>query len=162
MRHLADNNNPTNGVNMTEQGLAAKMQRLEDIEAIHNLKAKYCDFCDDGYDADGIASLFVEDAVWEGEVPVRKKHEGREAIRALFSGMSNELRFAVHNVINPIIEVNGDTAHATWNLLQPCTKDRQGYCGSGVYQANLVKINGQWFFKNLKITSNSFSAFELD
>ena len=145
---------------MTDHDLTARIQRLEDIEAIRNLKAKYCAFCDDGYDPDGLASLFVEDAVWEGGVPVRKKYEGREAIRALFSGMSSAFTFAVHNVINPVIEVDGDTAHATWNLLQPCTKDGQAYWGSGVYQEDLVKINGQWFFKNLKITSNFVSPFD--
>ena len=51
---------------MTDHDLAAKIQRLEDIEAIRNLKAKYCAFCDDGYDADGIASLFVDDGIWDG------------------------------------------------------------------------------------------------
>jgi hypothetical protein len=38
---------------------------LEDAEAIRNLKARYAGLCDNQYDADGIASLFTEDAVWE-------------------------------------------------------------------------------------------------
>ena len=42
-----------------------RLQALEDAEAIRNLKARYAALCDNQYDADGIASLFTEDAVWE-------------------------------------------------------------------------------------------------
>ena len=38
---------------------------LEDAEAIRNLKARYAALCDNHYDADGIATLFIEDALWE-------------------------------------------------------------------------------------------------
>jgi SnoaL-like domain len=42
-----------------------RLQVLEDAEAIRNLKARYAALCDNQYDADGIASLFTEDAIWE-------------------------------------------------------------------------------------------------
>ena len=42
-----------------------RLQVLEDAEAIRNLKARYAALCDNQYDADGIAGLFTEDAVWE-------------------------------------------------------------------------------------------------
>ena len=142
---------------MTDHDLAAKIQRLEDIEAIRNLKAKYCAFCDDGYDADGIASLFVEDGIWDGGI--RGKYEGREAIRSFFTGNSR-VTFAVHNVLNPIIDVDTDTAHASWYLFQPCTEAGQAYWVSGVYQDDYVKVNGQWFFKNLQVTFNFWTPFE--
>ena len=51
---------------MTAANLEARIRRLEDIEALKQLKARYCDRCDDNYDADGIAQLFTEDAVWDG------------------------------------------------------------------------------------------------
>jgi hypothetical protein len=57
---------------------------LEDAEAIRNLKARYAALCDNQYDADGIAMLFTEDAVWES--PGLGRFEGREAIRG-FSGV---------------------------------------------------------------------------
>ncbi len=41
---------------------------LEDIEEIKRLKAGYCSSCDDNYDADSIASLFTEDAIWDGGI----------------------------------------------------------------------------------------------
>ena len=42
-----------------------RLQVLEDAEAIRNLKARYAALCDSQYDADGIAMLFTEDALWE-------------------------------------------------------------------------------------------------
>jgi len=42
-----------------------RLKALEDAEAIRNLKARYAALCDNQYDADGIASLFTKDAVWE-------------------------------------------------------------------------------------------------
>jgi len=42
-----------------------RLQVLEDAEAIRNLKARYAALCDNQYDADGIAMLFTEDALWE-------------------------------------------------------------------------------------------------
>jgi len=143
---------------MTDLDLAAKIQRLDDIEAIRNLKAKYCAFCDDGYNADGIASCFVEDGIWDGGV--RGTYEGREAIRSFFSTGTSRITFAVHNVLNPIIEVDGDTAHASWYLFQPCTEAGQAYWVSGVYQDDYVKVNGQWFFKHLRVTFNFWTPFE--
>src|SRR5258708_5826157 len=45
--------------------LERRLQALEDAEAIRNLKARYAALCGKQYDADGIAMLFTEDAVWE-------------------------------------------------------------------------------------------------
>jgi ketosteroid isomerase-like protein len=61
-----------------------RLQLLEDAEAIRNLKARYAALCDNQYDADGIAKLFTEEAVWES--PGLGRFEGREAIRNFFRG----------------------------------------------------------------------------
>src|SRR5499433_1219054 len=85
-----------------------RLQALEDAEAIRNLKARYAALCDNQYDADGIASLFTEDAVWES--PALGRFEGREAIRSFFRGASGIFSFAIHYSLNGHIEVEGDTA----------------------------------------------------
>ena len=59
--------------------LQNRVRILEDAEAIRNLKARYAAYCDDNYNPDKIAELFVEDAVWESGSLGR--FEGREAIR---------------------------------------------------------------------------------
>ena len=38
--------------------LEARVQRLIDIEDIKQLKARYAAYCDDDYNADGLAALF--------------------------------------------------------------------------------------------------------
>ena len=86
------------------------LQALEDAEAIRNLKARYAALCDKQYDADGIAMLFTEDAVWEN--PGLGRLEGREAIRGLFRGASGIFSFAIHYSLNGHIQVEGDQARA--------------------------------------------------
>ena len=62
--------------------LQNRVRILEDMDAIRNLKARYAAYCDDNYNPDKIAELFVEDAVWESG-PLGR-FEGREAIREFF------------------------------------------------------------------------------
>ena len=62
--------------------LDRRIRRLEDLEAIKQLKARYAALCDANYDADGLAALFTADAVWDGGQ--LGKSEGREAIRQFF------------------------------------------------------------------------------
>ena len=62
--------------------LESRVRTLEDTEAIRNLKARYAELCDDDYNPEGIAALFVEDAVWESGSLGR--FEGRGAIRDFF------------------------------------------------------------------------------
>ncbi len=100
--------------------LEARIQRLEDIEAIKQLKAEYCAACDDGYDPDRLAALFTEHAVWDGGRTFGVA-DGREAIRKHFRGASQRVTIARHQVMNPIIDVDGDRATGQWLLFQPCT-----------------------------------------
>ena len=82
------------------------------------LKARYAALCDAQYDADGIAMLFTEDALWES--PGLGRFEGREAIRGFRRGASGIFSFAIHYSLNGQIEVEGDTAQARWYLFMPC------------------------------------------
>ena len=94
------------------------MDTLESIEAIKRLKHEYCAYCDAGYDPDGIASQFVEDGVWDGGEAFGR-YEGREAIRAFFAGVSSQIVFAGHLVMN--------TSASTWTWT---TTARAGSGGS--------------------------------
>jgi len=46
--------------------LATRLKRLEDIEALQQLKYRYCRAADDNYDGELVASLFTEDGIWDG------------------------------------------------------------------------------------------------
>lgn len=146
---------------MNLEDLAHRLQVLEDTEAIKRLKARYCAFCDDGYDPDGIANLFTEDGVWDSG-DTFGKCEGRVAIRKFFVAGPKQLPFAMHYVMNPVIEVEGDTASGTWYLFQACTfaKGNQAVWGAAKYDDKYVKVNGEWKFRCLSVTSEFWTPFE--
>ncbi len=75
---------------MAEKELEKRLTQLEDIEAIRQLKARYCLYVDQRNER-GRVSLFTEDAVWESDK--FGIHEGREAIRTLFRGIPSFLNF---------------------------------------------------------------------
>ena len=88
--------------------LEQRIRRLEDIEVIRQLKHRYCEYCDDGYDAARLAPLFTDDAIWDGG-PLGR-FVGRAAIRGFFAGCSKLVPFAIHHVTNSTIEVDEDRA----------------------------------------------------
>jgi hypothetical protein len=133
----------------------SRLQVLEDIEAIRTLKARYCQACDDDHNPDKLGLLFTEDAVWEANVTGRA--EGRAAIQKLLGdiGRSGRIRNSAHNVMNPIIEVDGDRATGEWRLIMLYTGRHED--GSlhfsriiGWYTDHYVRIGGQWQFQSLQ------------
>ncbi len=145
---------------MNLEELARKIQVLEDVEAIKKLKARYCLYCDNNYDADGIAALFTEDAVWDGGT--FGKCEGREAIRTFFRGAPKIFPFAIHQVMNPIIEVQGDKATGSWYLFQPATlaEGNQAVWLAARYAEEYVRVGGEWKFKHLKVSASFLTPYE--
>ena len=136
---------------MTADRIAAmgrRLQRLEDAEAIRNLKAEYAALCDNQYDADGIAALFTPDAIWES--PSLGRFEGREAIRGFFRQASGIFSFAIHYSLNGHIEIDGDTARARWYLFMPCTvaDGNRPMWRAGIDHETYVRVDGRWMFSH--------------
>ena len=125
-----------------------RLQALEDAEAIRNLKARYAALCDAQYDADGIAALFTEDALWES--PTLGRFEGREAIRGFFREASGIFSFAIHYSLNGHIEVDGDIARARWYLFMPCTvaTGNQAMWRAGIDHETYARVEGAWMFRH--------------
>ena len=126
--------------------LEARLQVLEDTNAIRNLKSRYAELCDDNYNPDGIAALFAEDAVWENESLGR--YEGREAIREFFVRASSIFTFAIHYSLTSQIEVTGDRARAQWFLFMPCTlgANNEAMWRAGIDREEYARIDGAWLF----------------
>ncbi len=131
--------------------LEQRVTELEDIEAIKQLKATYCDICDDLHNPDRIASVFAEDGIWESEA--FGKAEGHEAIRDLFSGFKDQFSFSQHNISNPIITVDGDRATGIWYIQGPwtLTKDGKQIWMAARYDDDYVKIGGEWKYQHLRV-----------
>lgn len=145
---------------MSLEDIERRLRVLEDIEEIKKLKARYCSYCDDNYDADALANLFIEDAIWDGGI--RGRAEGREGIREFFQRAPQRLPFAVHMVLNPIVEVEGDAATGRWYLLQACTyaDGNRAVWGSARYDEEYVRVGAEWKFKSLKLISVFWTPFE--
>lgn len=148
---------------MTAANLEARIQRLEDIETIKQLKARYCERCDANYDADGLAALFTEDAIWDGGKTFGVA-TGREAIRTHFSGASKRVTIARHQVMNPIIDVDGDAAKGHWLLFQPCTNaTREGEDAmwlAATYADTYRRVDGVWLISGMTIDVAFFTPFD--
>ena len=144
---------------MTDTSQEARIQRLEDLEALRQLKYRYALACDDDYDAGRLAPLFTEDAVWDGGAMGR--FEGREAIRAFFAGASGAVPFAIHHVTNPILEVDGDRATGSWYLWQPCTFAAGGALWmAGRYRDHCRREDGEWRFEQVNVDLRMLSPYD--
>jgi ketosteroid isomerase-like protein len=137
-----------------------RLQALEDAESIRNLKMRYAALCDDQYDADGIAALFTNDAIWES--PALGRFEGRKAIRAFFKGASGIFSFAIHYSLNGLIEVDGDTASARWYLFMPCTvaAGNRAMWRAGIDHETYLRVDGIWMFSHKRSEPMMNSPFE--
>ena len=142
---------------MTQENLAARIQNIEDFNAITRLKHLYCYYAD-RHDSDNWANLFTEDGVFDGGVFGR--HEGRETIRAL-----THLPFAVHYATNQIIDVDGDCATGKWLLLEPCSfPDENGdkpTWGMAAYEDDYVRKDEEWKIKYTKLIPLTYTPYDL-
>lgn len=145
---------------MNESDLAARITRLEDLEAIKQLKALYCEICDDDHNPDRIVTIFTEDGIWEGQGKGMGIARGHAEIRALFQKFQAMMSFSQHMTMNPRIEVDGDTATGTWYFFGPFTfrKENQAMWQATRYREDYAKANGQWKIKHLRIQGPSMSA----
>ena len=143
---------------MNNEAIARHLQRLVDIEDIKQLKARYALACDDDYNPDKLAPLFTEDAVWDGSI--LGYAEGRAAIHEFFAGSSSLVPFAVHQISNPLIEVNGDEATGQWYLWQPMVFQGEALWLSATYDDRYVRHEGQWLYQHLKLNIRMLTPYD--
>lgn len=151
------------------QALERELGRLRDIRAIEQLTYRYANYCDNGYDPQGIASLFTPDGVWVvngvgGDVA------GADAIRQHFRELSKSISWALHFIIAPQVDLadDGMSAVGRFYLLCHCTiarTDQPDESDAVVLTLNyvdqFVKQDGQWLFKELRGTMHQASTWEL-
>ena len=139
-------------------GLEQRINRLEDLEAIKQLKARYCEICDADHDPDRITSIFAEDGVWEGRGI--GKARGHAEIRKLFEGFQKTISYSQHMVMNPVIEVDGDHAKGTWYFFGTFTfyEGNQAKWQAARYHEDYVKVNGDWKIQHLRVKGPGMSA----
>ena len=155
----------------TVRALEARLARLEAEEEIRRLKARYGALVDARYGRDGprpraeiepiaheIAELFTEEALWDGG-PGLGLCRGRTAIRERF--LAPTLRFSWHYFVKPRIEVLGERARGTWDLLAPCTT-REGVASwmAGVEDDEYARVDGRWLHASMRLRVVFFAPHE--
>jgi hypothetical protein len=133
----------------------------EERAAIIDLQGRYL-FAMDFQDAETYASTFSEDGVIDW---ARGEIKGRKAIyEFMSSGIYNPVRSAEegkwpaasrHFITNQVIKVEGNTAKALtyWFQATNSNADRRTMILGlfGHYEDELVKIDGQWYFRKRTI-----------
>lgn len=138
------------------EDIEKRLSRIEDIEAIRNVKSMYAFWCDKDYNPVEIGKLFVDDAKWESNA--LGNYYGKPEIEAFMAGISERLTWAHHFMINPMVEVaaDGKTATGKWALIDLVTlvrKDtgkKDSVAITADYSDTFVKLeNGEWRFKSV-------------
>ena len=78
---------------------------------------------------------------------------GPQAVRELFQKFKDMFSFSQHNIMNPIIDVDGNRATAQWYIAGPWDQtegDRKTWMTLR-YNDDYVKINGEWKYQHLRV-----------
>ena len=130
-----------------KQPLAARIQRLEDVDEIRTVLLNYGRYLD-ARDFGAYSRLFAEDGEWVGGFGTVR---GPAAIQAFMEknipGANSGHTF--HILSNFIIDVHGDTATAwsRWTFITPDKEKKPVIAQSGRYDDTLVREKGRWKFK---------------
>jgi hypothetical protein len=140
---------------VTDDDRQAQVQRLLDIEAIKQLKARYFRLMDTKR-WDEWGAVFARDAVMEvpdADVSVQGRDEIVHGVSAALEGTRT-----VHHGHMPEIELTGpDTARGTWAMFDyvewPSGEDgtRVGLNGFGHYLEEYVREDGEWRIARLRL-----------
>lgn len=135
-------------------GLEQRVARLEDLEAIRDLDARYCRALDDG-DWDTLVSLFTDD----GEFVGLSRARGHAELRSFFAGLAEAgLTAFWHHVTNLEITLDGtDGARARSFLWQPCVQDGVTHIAAGRYTDTLRRVDGgTWRYVTKQVSFDYF------
>ena len=140
------------------KSLEERIRIIEDREEISRLRVKYTLFNDGGWngvpthhDIDGLMEMFAPDAVWDG-TPNNRRAEGWDEIRQLMLDFQ-PVPFVIHNVMNPIIDIEGDTAHGNWHAIIVLNFGGEAMWVFGNYEEDYVRLDGKWKFKNIRFVT---------
>lgn len=151
-----------------------RLRRLEDHEAIRSLKAFYAKCADSKYTDDHrrkpqaeidaitrrqVDTVFTEDAIWDGGSQFGEIR-GRDAIYAHLR--AGRWSFSMHYFLNPHIELDGDKAHATWMLWQPCTFEDgdRAMLMSATTEDDYVRTRAGWRLKRYRFVLKFLTPFD--
>ncbi len=134
--------------------LEAEVQRLKDLEEITTLKHKYSYGANilDGCSGDlkSFAALFAEDATFDVGMGVAT---GPVEIEAMMKQLTTQWQCAMHYMLNPVIELDGDRAKGViTGLFAFTTTDQPAPVWlSNIYTDTFVRTPQGWRFQSVTV-----------
>lgn len=133
-----------------------RIQRLEDIDAINQLRAHYCHLLDER-DWDAFIDLFTPDGTFKGLAEAN----GHDELRIFFGETVPRLGEGFwHFCTNGTVDVHGDTATGRISMEYLSVKGGASYVSAGHYDDHLVRVGDQWRFKARHLTFYYFAPLE--
>lgn len=126
--------------------LLRRIQYLEDVQAITQLRAAYCQALDDGR-WDDLTATFIPEGRFNGLSMVR----GHQGMLEFFPGLQDTISSWWHFSSNETVEIDGDTATGSTWLLQPCVVDGESQLAAGRYEDQMVRTASGWKFQERKV-----------
>jgi len=127
--------------------LEDRIRRLEDEQAIAQLRGRYCHLLDDRL-LDDFVALFTEDGQFSGLESV----QGRPALREFFGRFAATTPEYYHFCTNGTVTVEGDTATGRITLEYLSAVDGISYVSAGHYDDVMQRVDGRWLFRSRTIT----------
>lgn len=102
----------------THLTLEARVRRLEDLEEIRMVTARYAHAVNKGWDGktidlEALRNVFADDVEWEMK-DFGARGVGLETILADIPQSTAMVEFSMHAPISPVIDLDGDSATSTW------------------------------------------------
>ena len=146
------------------EDLEKRIQELEDILAIQNLKHTYLNACD-AKDVKGMIATFVNSGCKIDYGPVGS-FTNREDLAAVFQEVAcHEYMLESHHAHNPIIKII-DTSYATghWSLTYNLinTENSSITTLQGEYHDVYQKIDNDWLIKETTFSGRSSLNLQID
>jgi hypothetical protein len=133
-----------------QESVAARIQRLEDIEEIRTVLTNYGRYLD-AHDLVAYSNQFAADGEWVGGFGTGKGPAGVLALMEKNLGVTAKGKpgSTYHLLTNFLIDVHGDTAAAwsRWNFVVTSADNHPSIMYGGHYDDTLVRENGHWKFK---------------
>ncbi len=137
---------------MTMEEMEKRLKVVEDIEQIKQLHNRYVNALT-FIDWDTIIDCFVKDGSLD--VEFGGFIEGKPAIATFFKEMLSQIHIGKEGIfaVHPLITVDGDKGTGNWLMYIMYADHRtwqSRYWLQGIYDAQFVRVNGEWKFKHLQ------------
>lgn len=153
---------------MADEQLLKRIDRLESIEAIRTMVARYAEGADLKNDPVILGDLFAEDAIWEAN-GFGQYFGAKNIAQGLSDIAKNSIHWSLHYMVSPKITIDeqGDAATCDWYLWELARvsenqEPAKAHWVGGTYASKVKRIHGVWKFQHVSLTLKLLSPLDVD